>query len=246
MKNLLILLGFVFSFEALSSEVVKIISKTSDVITSGDVVFAQISGDGIKNYQQIINQIPFEIIIPMNVDDQSNLKIVIGAKFNPLEIINLSIDDTNYSIEFVGFNWSSIQNNTNKDFNYLVEAEKRLEQSILTNPTLYMGLSLVAALIYIFSLLLRGINKKKAIRRKYISWIRRIESAETIDSMSLIWRDRLELKEVFESKIEDITDFFTVLNKYQFSKNKPNHAMDELSKAKAILIEKLRGDSHGV
>ena len=246
MRNLLMSLGLIFSLDAMSSEVVKIISKTNDTITSGDVVFARIEGVSPNNYQKLIDEIPSEIIILMDTDDQSNVKIVVGSKFNPQEILTLFVNNQVYNIEFEGFNWSVIQNSSNKEFSYLVSPEKKKNQSILMDPSFYIGVSLVLVLIYVISLMLKRINRKKNIRKKYMSWIRRIESAETIDSMSLIWRDRRELKEVFENKEKDITIFFSILNKYQFSKNKPTHALGELSKAKNELILKLRGDSHGV
>jgi|GEM_PF-6959948 len=192
----------------------------------------------------------FMSISPLQKDSSGwhlQAKIVLGPNFSPDKPYSLVMGENTIEARFRGWMWNPQTDQISPEYDY--ENIPLFSRSWLKKHFWWLlAGSLIlsgASLVVFYRLREKNHLKKKKIQEAQ-RWQRQIDDAKSIQDLSLLWKNRDELKDVFPHAENDLRSFFDSLNGSQFKPQVSNEELAVLIRQKSTLLDKIRGGQGGV
>ncbi|MBY0516202.1 MAG: hypothetical protein K2P81_04800 [Bacteriovoracaceae bacterium] len=174
------------------------------------------------------------------------VKLVLGPDFKPSDKIEISNAGTQ-QIDTPDIKWDGAIGEIPQTYIY--------NEQELFSLNWFVKNKIFAALIIVTFLLLssfagwkvlKKIKRKKAKKNLIQKLISEVESANTLQQLSAIWKQRDFYKEIFLNRKKGLEEFFNDLNQIQFKPQVNEGEVNEILKKKEILLTGLREELNGI
>lgn len=174
-------------------------------------------------------------------------KIVLGPNFSPDKTYPLVLGQNTIEARFRGWMWNPQTDQISPEFDY---EDVPLFSRSWFRKNLWGVLAGLLLLSCAFAAAFYRLREKSRLKKKKNQeaqrWQRQIDEAKSLEDLSILWKNRDELRDVFPHAESDLRAFFDSLNGSQFKPQVSSEELGSLIRLKSTLLEKIRGGQGGV